>query len=371
MYQVLFAEDELLVRLGLQNAIPWGQFDMELTAWADNGEEALRLFEELRPDLVITDIRMDRMDGNELIRRIRAIDRECAIIVISCLDDFLTVKNLIPYRIIGYISKAGMSMDEIFGVLKDARAYLDGLDRGGGGAAGRTADPEALLAEYLRGDGPFPLPEESAYTELLLFSIGEKDRMKINDLAMKFVRDLVLQQIPNGLCARLGEGELCLLSKGEPPKDAVECVVRSIEGFLGVRFSAASGLRREGESPRELFRRVRRESENEQGQSRVVQSAVRYMRAHHAEPLSLADISGVLSLSPSYFSHLFKKETGKNYVEYLNEIRLEAVKEELKNTESTIAVAAENHGFQNQEYFSRLFKKSTGMSPAHWRRMER
>ena len=37
MYQVLFAEDELLVRLGLQNSIPWENYDMELTAQADNG----------------------------------------------------------------------------------------------------------------------------------------------------------------------------------------------------------------------------------------------------------------------------------------------------------------------------------------------
>lgn len=67
MYKVLFAEDELLVRLGLQKSIPWENFSMELTALADNGLEALRMFEEIRPDVVITDIRMDGMDGVELV----------------------------------------------------------------------------------------------------------------------------------------------------------------------------------------------------------------------------------------------------------------------------------------------------------------
>lgn len=44
MYQVLFAEDELLVRLGLQNSIDWKAYDMELAAQADNGLQAYELF---------------------------------------------------------------------------------------------------------------------------------------------------------------------------------------------------------------------------------------------------------------------------------------------------------------------------------------
>ena len=73
MYKVLFAEDELLVRLGLQNSIPWEKYDMELSVQADNGTEAYELFCKVRPQLVITDIRMEGMDGYELIRKIREI----------------------------------------------------------------------------------------------------------------------------------------------------------------------------------------------------------------------------------------------------------------------------------------------------------
>ena len=59
MYQVLFAEDELLVRLGLQNSIDWKAYDMELAAQADNGLQTYELFQKVRPDVVITDIRME------------------------------------------------------------------------------------------------------------------------------------------------------------------------------------------------------------------------------------------------------------------------------------------------------------------------
>ncbi len=369
MYQVLFAEDELLVRLGLQNAIPWEKFDMELAAQADNGEEAFRLFMEIRPDVLITDIRMDKMDGSELIRRVREIDKDCAIIVISCLDDFWILKNLIPQRIIGYISKAEMSMEEIYAVLEDTRKYLKSLGREGRSGE-PAAEPEALLAAYLQEGGRWPLEGEEP-SELLLFWLNEKNREKINDLAMKFVRDLIRQQIPEGFLVEIGDREMCLLPDEPLEMDDIECVLRSIDGFLGVRFSVSDGFRKKGEGLPELYRRIKKEAGDEQENNYLVQSAIRHMRLHHQEPLSLTDISGVLGLSPSYFSHLFKKETGKAYVEYLNEIRLEAVKEDLRYSNDTIAVIAEKHGFNNQEYFSRLFKKCTGVSPARWRRQER
>lgn len=91
MYKVLFAEDELLVRLGLQNSIPWSKYQMELSALAENGIEAFRLFESIRPDVLITDLRMEGMDGVELVKRVRQIDKDCAIVVVSCMNDFETL----------------------------------------------------------------------------------------------------------------------------------------------------------------------------------------------------------------------------------------------------------------------------------------
>ena len=73
-------------------------------------------------------------------------------------------------------------------------------------------------------------------------------------------------------------------------------------------------------------------------------------------------------VSPAYFSSLFKREIGKNYVEYLNEVRLKAVLKEFKVSDAKISFIAEKHGFPNQEYFSRYFKKVMGVSPAKWRR---
>lgn len=95
------------------------------------------------------------------------------------------------------------------------------------------------------------------------------------------------------------------------------------------------------------------------------------MELNFQKPLGLGEISGYLGISPSYFSHLFKKETGKTYVEYLNELRLHKVLEELKNSNMKLSVIAERNGFNNLEYFSRFFKKHMGVSPAKWRQQNR
>lgn len=377
MYQVLFAEDELLVRLGLQNSIDWKAYDMELAAQADNGLQAYELFQKVRPDVVITDIRMEGMDGCELIEKIRQQDKECAIIVISCLDDFEILRRMIPYKIIGYILKASMTMDEVNEVLKKSTEYLKKIGREGKKTDPEKRSPEKELEKYLLGGSQKTgIPDQKKIENLLVFSLKEEDQGKINGLAMEFVYDLVRRQLNKALIVKTGEKEFCVFSEKmqKNPEDMISRVNHSVEEFLGVRFRVQKGMRKEGEDPKDFYLRVKEKQPGagENGSyDQIIVDAFGYMQEHYQESLSLTDISSVLGISSSYFSHLFKKQTGKNYVEYLNEIRLKAVMEDLKNSDFKIAVIAEKNGFHNFEYFSRFFKKATGLSPVKWRQENR
>lgn len=162
---------------------------------------------------------------------------------------------------------------------------------------------------------------------------------------MEFVYDLVRRQLNEALIVKTGEKEFCVFSEKmqKNPEDMISRLNHSVEEFLGVRFRVAEGNEKgRGRSERFLSPGERKAAGG--GRKWILRSdnrgAVRYMQEHYQESLSLTDISSVLGISSSYFSHLFKKQTGKNYVEYLNEIRLKAVMEDLKNSDFKIAVIA-------------------------------
>lgn len=129
MHRVILVEDEMLVRLGLRNAINWQQFNMELVADAANGLEALQLYESLTPDLVITDIRMPVMDGMELIKRIREKDSRTKIVILTCVEEFETARRALAYSVSEYILKLTMTPADIEKILLKIQQELDGLSQ--------------------------------------------------------------------------------------------------------------------------------------------------------------------------------------------------------------------------------------------------
>ena len=378
MYKVLLAEDELLVRLGLQNSIPWSKYEMEVAALADNGMEAYRLFEEIHPDILITDLRMEGMDGLELVKRVREIDKECAIVVISCLNDFETLRKLIPYNINAYVLKASISIDEVCNVLEQTKEYLISIGRTAKKVIPDLEKTEDIISKYLLGDAVISLEDDfEIFEHLLLFSLEEENKDKINKLAMDFIYELVNRQIPGEMLVPLKDKEFCVFYRSTEKKmdERIKRINNSIGDFLGVRFKITHSSRRKAENLKDWFDRayVQQYEINidENSGKALIQKSIEYMQEHFRESLTLTDISRTIGLSVSYFSYLFKQETGKNYIEYLNEIRLLATMKDLMNTDEKVVVVAQKNGFQNLEYFSRYFKKQTGESPARWRKLNR
>lgn len=75
--------------------------------------------------------------------------------------------------------------------------------------------------------------------------------------------------------------------------------------------------------------------------------------------------------SKNYFSYLFKKELGISFVEYLNQVRVEAAKKLLDTTDEKTYEISEKVGYSDYKYFSSVFKKITGVSPAQYKKMSK
>lgn len=127
MYRVLLAEDEFLIQAGIQASVPWDQLDMQVIARCSDGAAAWKVCQNEMPDIVITDLRMPLMDGLDLIRNIRQHDLRCRIIIITCVEDFFIVKDILDKDVTAYLLKATMTTEDILSTLKKAKAHLDNL----------------------------------------------------------------------------------------------------------------------------------------------------------------------------------------------------------------------------------------------------
>lgn len=98
-----------------------------------------------------------------------------------------------------------------------------------------------------------------------------------------------------------------------------------------------------------------------------VQKAIMYIDANLSGELNLKVLSGMQNINSSYFSSLFKKETGQTLTEYINRKRMRQAMQLLTITKLQIQTIAQHCGISDVNYFSKLFKKHTGLSPNQYR----
>ncbi|MFD0693243.1 response regulator [Paenibacillus sp. GCM10027628] len=99
----------------------------------------------------------------------------------------------------------------------------------------------------------------------------------------------------------------------------------------------------------------------------LIAKALAYIDSHYTEDLTLQSTADAVHVSKSYFSLLFKKQTGQNFIDYLIDLRIREAKRLLIIKESRIYEVAEAAGFNDVKYFSKLFKKMTGFTPGEFR----
>lgn len=144
MFKLLVADDEWIVREGISNICDWSQRDITLCPMARNGQEALDLILEHKPDVVIIDIRMPFLSGLDVIERAVTGSPGTQFIILSAYGEFEYAKRAMEYGVNHFIlkpcndEKLLVAVDAVLAKLRDRQFVRDYFSGKAVGSEART-----------------------------------------------------------------------------------------------------------------------------------------------------------------------------------------------------------------------------------------
>lgn len=119
MIKTIIVEDEKVIREGLKKHVPWERLGIDEVYDASRAEDAIELCEKMKPDIIVSDIRMPGMDGIELCRKLREKYEKCKIIFVTGFSDKEYLKAAISLQAVSYVEKP-VNIKEISSALENA-----------------------------------------------------------------------------------------------------------------------------------------------------------------------------------------------------------------------------------------------------------
>lgn len=346
MYNVLIVDDEVMIKRSLTKLINGSRHGFQVGGEADDGSEALALWERLKPDLIITDISMPVMDGLELIEEIRSRGQETEIVILSGYDDFGYAQQAMRYGIMDYVLKP-LRQEQLEDLLEKSAIRL--------ASKGRSRQERGRRLWECRGT--------AALVAENLWMIRQPEAI---GLLTDYCHKLMERGLTLAACREQLEDTLALVE--------MELVVQSGSKLteLPKPLFASSGtldelLLRAKELTAAYVEQIRQM--RNWGQHHVIQKAMEYIDTHYTnEYLSLSHAANEAGMSESYFSRCFKDELGMSFIDYTIKLRMEKAKELLQAPDSKTYEVAHAVGYSDYPHFSKSFKKYIGLSPNEYKK---
>lgn len=125
MYRVMIVDDEPLILAGITSLLAWEDYDCRIVGKAGNGEQAMALMEDLRPDIIITDIKMPAMDGLSFMKAVRRDNSIAAFILLTNLEEFTIAREALTLGASAHLVKLELTEESLIEALQQAKDYRD------------------------------------------------------------------------------------------------------------------------------------------------------------------------------------------------------------------------------------------------------
>lgn len=389
MITLLIADDSKIIRRGLEKSVEWKKYGIDNVITAENGDEALKLIQTVKVDIMITDIRMPKTDGIAVCEYCHNHKIPVKIVILSGYDDFAYAQQAIRFGVRNYLLKPMRIEDVSATVQKLAEEVSSESDKTNqsflvylNNVINRriVAPMEHEAYKYIKKkEAPLRtavfkprVNELSSWSVPADFSVIKFGIMNILTEAFdKDKAEVFEDNIGNVVVLIYCDG-----SSYEMIKLVIDEITEKIEE--GIELSVAVGIGDECENVTGLYQSYRSALDQIDGmgfdsiaamQSNAIRNAKIYIDEHLGDDVQLNTVANYVYLSPNYFSTYFKKETGKRFSEYVIERKLIKAKKLLWNRDMKIYEVAEQLGYDNPRYFSDFFKKHTGLTAKEFQSM--
>ena len=364
MIKVFLVEDEAIIRRGIKKNVEWEKNGFEFVGEAGDGEYAYPQILKTEPDILITDIKMPFMDGLELSHLVNKILPNTKIIILSGYNEYEYAKEAITIGISEYLLKpvTAASLTAVLRKVKEEireekeksrlleryfvsyekyNAFLDKTDY--------TGVDRKLIQDFLKLGSA---GEEGMFIDEYLAAVGENNyRSFLLRQYMTIDIFFCVQEFLKGLSVCADEippelGDIKYIPKIVVSEEQTVSYLKELFAFAISERDRVSGNR----------------------YGSLIDTAKQYLAEHfESNDVSLNTVAAQVGVSSSYFSSIFKQETGQSFVEYLTKLRIDKACELLRCTTLRTAEIGERVGYNDPHYFSATFKKVTGVSPKDYK----
>lgn len=378
MTEIVIVDDEMLSRIGIQTLLD-GAKDIHVRETFDDARDALDYLKENLVDILLTDLEMTGMQGMDLIREVKSRYKNMGILILSCHNDFHYAREALEIGADGYLLKHELNTERLCSEI-------------------RKIYEKKSKSRFL--DGSVRRPKSREEGKSLIYRIGvirfwceseEQESGIDRKMAAHFLEEL-LSGYGAGTLFAPAAGDMFIvfqedqsLSIGERQENfaaIAACLKEDIERIMSQRIIL--GVSREFVRTEEIPERYKEASRAadkfplssdkfllffKEEPFDELKAAMDFIKEHLEEGLSLAEIARDSNMSIPSFCKKFKARTGKTLVQYVNERKVEMVKEKLLDRSLSLAEIAEQTGFSNENYMVRVFKKVTGSTITDYRKM--
>lgn len=402
MLNILIVDDEQIVRVYLQSIINWEEEECRLVGTCKNGMEALEILDKQPIDLVLTDLKMPKMNGLQLIEEIKIRNLQTSVIVLSNHSDYDLVRQAMKLGALDYYIKINLQPEDVRHFLKQVREDVnEKLLRQSKLREEEKRQIEnfklgrkSFLTTVLKGDVYYTEPELQQYVEmyhllepqLSLYRLRLKESEKIEQSQFPYLDAIISEQLKRfdfDIVHINQEKILVIIYEREVLEEPIlsDCwltVVKNIHHYLNTelqaskrlvinsirKLTACTKLFQEGGAPDRDNPII--PDEDLAHYRPEIQLVLNFIHENYMERITLQDLATYACLNEAYLSRLFKVETKKTLNSYLNELRIYKAKELLKQPDIMVKEVAQLVGIKDQLYFNRVFKKFCGENPSEY-----